>query len=255
MQALLLLLLCLPQSPFEPEPVPVVPHIEGPAELRLGQKAKFTVVGLPAGVEPTWSVPASLDNDDGHEVTPTGLLIWPPVNGPYEIIAAAQHDNGKLVVMRMTTELKGARPPPAPTPVEPLVPPVDPPLVPPGPTDVTPATGLRVLFIYPPTATREQLTILNSGAVNAVLDEVCAKSGTGRAEWRKWDRDIDKRDQLKNETPAWRELWTAAKASLAKPDAATKLPCVFIQRGDAVSLFPLPATEAATIALLKAGGK
>lgn len=103
---------CHGQEPFQSEPAP---KIDGPASITLGQKAKLRVIGVSAAAKVVWSVPSALDSDDGHEVTPSGLLIFPTVPGQY-VASAAVLDGEKLICLQFVTELKGARPPPGPGP-------------------------------------------------------------------------------------------------------------------------------------------
>lgn len=129
----------------------------------------------------------------------------------------------------------GPRPPPdpGPAPIDPVVPP------PPAPT------GFRVMFIYETTdkLTREQLNILHSTQITAYLNEKCVKGADGRAEWRKWDKDVSISPK---ESPTMVELWNSVKPKLGK------LPQLVIAVNGAATVMDVPATEAETLAKIKA---
>lgn len=122
-----------------------------------------------------------------------------------------------------------------PTPVDP----VDPDVIP------APAKGLRVLIVYESGAklSREQLNVINSTAVRGWLNANCVKDQDGRPGWRSWDKDID----TTHEAAVWRDIWSAAKPELGD------LPQVVIFRDQGGKAYPLPATEAALLDLLKGG--
>lgn len=236
---LLLLVAFLPDG-FEPEPVPAVPHIEGPTVLSLGKKAKFRTVGVAETAKVVWSVPDSLDSDDGHEVTPSGLLIFPVDVGRYEIVAAVV-DGEKLLVLRLVTELKGAQPPP--TPVEPRVDPVP---------DTAPvaAGGLRVLIVEESgdrvTLPSAQQAVFGSAEIRAYLARKCLKGADGKTpEFRIYDQDSD----LSGEPKVWQDVFKQPR---------TSLPWIYISNGRATeprgATVPLPKNVAETMTLLKKYG-
>lgn len=115
---------------------------------------------------------------------------------------------------------------------------------PPAPT---PATGLRVVMVYESSAplTREQQAVIYSPAVSEYLTRKCVKSAAGHPEWRRWDRDIV---LAASESPTMRALWTDTKPKLGA------LPQLLIVNDAAGQLYPLPATEADALKLLKQYG-
>lgn len=133
---------------------------------------------------------------------------------------------------------RAPQPPPAPIVVNP-----------PKPTPPTPDTDapLRVLIAFESSQnhTREQLNVLNSTAFKSVLDAKCLPDA-GLASWRQWDQDTTGE---KDPSATMRDLW---KQSLpqAKADG---LPALIVARGTAVTVYPLPTTEAAAIALVTGG--
>ena len=135
---------------------------------------------------------------------------------------------------------RGPQPPPAPDVV-------------PEP-DQTRVTGLRVLIVYESEAklTAEQLNILNSTQLMALLNAKCVKDAAGRAEWRRWDKtSIDKTGLLK-ESAVWQDLWKSVSPKL------TSLPQLVIATDRAATVHKLPATEVEVVEFVQkinTGGK
>lgn len=155
-------------------------------------------------------------------------------SGRVELIAIPTGVTDESAISRQLLEVNHG-PQPPPKPVDP-VDPVDPP---------TPApTGFRVVFAYETAAalTREQLNILNSTQITAFLNANCAKGADGRADWRKWDRDILISPR---ESPTIVELWNAAKPKLGT------LPQMIVAVDGRATVMDLPATEVETLAKLK----
>lgn len=155
-------------------------------------------------------------------------------SGRVELIAVPVGVADELAISRQLINVNHG-PQPPPKPVDPVNP-VDPP---------TPApTGFRVVFAYESSAalTREQLNILNSTQITAFLNANCAKGADGRADWRKWDRDISISSR---ESATIVELWNAAKPKLGT------LPQMIVAVDGKATVMDLPATEAETLAKLK----
>lgn len=155
-------------------------------------------------------------------------------SGRVELIAVPVGVADELAISRQLINVNHG-PQPPPKPVDPVNP-VDPP---------TPApTGFRVVFAYESSAalTREQLNILNSTQITAFLNANCAKGADGRADWRKWDRDISISSR---ESATIVELWNAAKPKLGT------LPQMIVAVDGKATVMDLPATEQETLAKLK----
>lgn len=157
--------------------------------------------------------------------------------GEYQIALIATQ-GGVIATDQIVVTIIGADPTPIPVPPGPTPPGPKPPIpIPPGPVQ-----GLRVMFLRESSdeRTKEQNHIWDSTAIRAYLNTKAAKDG-----WRFWDKDTTK----ENESEVWKGIWRAAQAMSQVP-----LPALFIfsdQRGE---VFPLPATEAETLALLKRYG-
>lgn len=139
-------------------------------------------------------------------------------------------------------------PGPGPTPPGPT-PPVPPGPTPPNPPTPVPVTGFRVLFVYEatdgqPSLTKEQLNTIYSTQIREYLNRKCAKDD-GRPGWRTWDKEVV---LTAKESPTWKALWDAVKPQVK---AYPSVVIVTDQKGE---VFPLPATEAETLALLKKYG-
>lgn len=155
-------------------------------------------------------------------------------SGRLELMAVPAGVTDEWAISRQLLEVNHG-PQPPPKPVDPVNP-VDPPA--PAPT------GFRVVFAYESSAalTREQLNILNSTQITAFLNTNCAKGADGRADWRKWDRDISISPK---ESAMIVELWNAAKPKLGT------LPQMIVAVDGKATVMDLPATEAETLEKLK----
>ena len=119
-----------------------------------------------------------------------------------------------------------------PTPVpQPIPVPVDP--------TPQPTTECRVLIVYESDANNscETLNTLNSTALIDLLNARC--------KWRKWDKTSIEASGLTDEEPEWQAIWKQVSTSLGT------LPKLVIVRGSKASVVDLPATEAATVELLR----
>lgn len=156
--------------------------------------------------------------------------------GRVELIAIPVGLQNESDITRQLLDIMGPRPPPGPTPI--------PDVNPPAPT------GFRVLFIYNTTAnlTREQYNTLFSTKIVEYLNSHCVKGGPQNLpEWRKWSPTITITDQ---ESKTMRDLWN----SVDHAKIADKLPQIVIAVNGEAQTFPLPATEADTLALLRSKG-
>lgn len=130
--------------------------------------------------------------------------------------------------------------PPAPKPVDPVVPVV---------TEFPPAevSRLRVLIVYEAQAkmSDEQLLVMNSTKVVAALNEKCFREPSGVAAWRKWDRSSIERTGLKNESAEWQKVWATAVPKL------TTLPALVVSCDQGQWTIPFPETEDKAVTLLR----
>lgn len=151
--------------------------------------------------------------------------------GRVDLVATPVGNANENTIVEQTIDVNtGPRPPPKPDdPVEP---------------DVTVPTGFRVILVYESTAalSREQLNILHSTAITAFLNQTCVKGADGRAEWRKWDKDIV---VTPKESATLVELWNAAKPKLGT------LPQMIVAVNGNAMVMDFPATEAETLTKLK----
>jgi hypothetical protein len=86
--------------------------------------------------------------------------------------------------------------------------------------------------------------VLNSTAIRALLTAKCAKID-GRGDWRRWDKSSIEQTGLAHESEVWRSIWSQAHSSL------NVLPMFVVAKDGRVSVYALPATEAAAIEFLK----
>lgn len=116
----------------------------------------------------------------------------------------------------------------------------------PKPDPIPVPAGFRVLFVRESSAkmTAEQGHIWNSTAIAAYLNSHCAKDGT-QPGWRKFDKD----QSADLDAAPIKQLWTDSKAQ-----AVAAMPSLVIAVGQTATVYPLPATEAETLALLKSKG-
>ena len=156
-------------------------------------------------------------------------------SGRVELIAIPVGVTDESSVTRQLVDL-GLGPQPPPGPVDPTPDPV----IPPTPVP----TGFRVIFAFESTAamSREQLNILHSTAITAFLNQACAKGADGRAEWRKWDKDVA---ISAKESATIVELWNASKPKL------DTLPRMIVAVNGSATVMDFGATEAETLAKLK----
>lgn len=152
-----------------------------------------------------------------------------------QIVAKGGQSDDLVVLLKCG---KGPIPPPDVTPVDPVNPPV------PAPT------GIRVLLVWESDAsaklTREQLNILNSTQLVALLNERCIKVNN-RPEWRNWDKSSIEKTGLDNESPLWQQLWKDTKDKLTNP------PQLVIIANNKFTYYPISTTdtEAGIIAHIK----
>ena len=208
---------------------------------------------LPAGQAIGW--PADLEDPDfvtwgaefkflyvakaakSGDVTLTVIPALNEVDAAGKQVQLAHKDVLKKLIL--VDDGTGPRPPPGPD----VVPKPD--VIP------NPSKGFRVLFVYERQAdlTREQLNILASTKIITYLNAKCVKDAAGRPEFRKWDKStIDRDGGLAHESPLWQQLWKDARDKLGK------LPQVVIVTDQAGVPYEWPATEDATLALLKQYG-
>lgn len=155
--------------------------------------------------------------------------------GRVELIAIPVGVADESAVTRQLVDIGVAPQPPPPGPDDPDIPDVPP----------TPApTGFRVIFAFESTAalSREQLNILHSTSITAFLNQACAKGADGRAEWRKWDKDVA---ISAKESATIVELWNASKLKL------DTLPRMIVAVNGSATVMEFGATEAETLAKLK----
>lgn len=187
------------------------------------------------GVDYEWTWPK------GMEAQPKRgkLTILSAAKGPAEVaVSWANLDikDGKIVQdprsAAITVHIGDVQPPKPP----------DPPVPPPIPV----AEGFRVIFVRESAAkmTTEQGHTWNSTAIAAYLNAKCAKDGS-QPSWRKLDRD----QSADLDAAAIKQLWADSKAQ-----AVAHLPSIVIAVGQSATVYPMPATEAETLALLKSKG-
>lgn len=228
-----------PKPPAPPNP-PVDPPPDPKAVLPANATGKtgqpFELKANTAG-EIDWEVPGEFYAR--HIPAEKTVLLVPKVGGTY-VVRLAVCEGGKPRIHRCVVFVEGlVPPPPGPGPgPEPG----------PGPKPVpTPDGGLRVLFLRETNAplTAEQTHTLNSVKLAAYLNAKCAKGEGGQPGWRVWDPQQD----VTNADPVMRQLFNDSKA-----EAAKALPALVIASGKQAVVYPLPATEAETLALLKKYG-
>lgn len=176
----------------------------------------------------------------------TSALVIASRQGRFRLIAWTGPEGYAETVLVIGVIPRPPDDPDPPTPPEPKPPDPKPP-DPPKPPE--PLAGLRVIFAYESSAnmTREQLNILHSTTINKYLTEKVTRDETpaGRMPaWQKWDKDQD----VRYAPQPMRDLWESSKPLL------NSLPALIIANGQKAQVFPLPATEAETLALLKKFG-
>lgn len=144
-----------------------------------------------------------------------------------------------------------------PTPVVPTpspIPPTPAPIVPvvPTPAPITAPTGFRVIFVQNADTplTPAQTMIFDSANATTYLNQKCAKSTAGLAEWRRWRSDVSF-GKTTQESPTMVALWNAIQPQLALLGAG---PQVVIAVNGKAQIFPQPTTDADLMTLLKSFG-
>ncbi len=158
------------------------------------------------------------------------------VAGRVELVATPVGVTDEASIAEQLVDIgAGPRPPPKPDP--------DVPPVPPGPGP-TPAGPLRIIMAYESSAnmTREQLGILYSTKLTALMSEVCVKGADNRASWRKFDKDVV---IAASEDPELAAIWKASKDQLGA------LPRLIIAVGSTVTVKDFPQNEAEALSLVK----
>lgn len=203
------------------------------------QEAPFTLSAPAGGDLYFWKLPASWMTTDQND----SIVVTAAPEGAYSIsctVITIQWEAKKTTKATYALSLAvGKAPkPPDPTPVPPIP---DPPIPP------APIKGMRVLFVWEKDdlLTREQLNVLNSTSIRDYLNKKCVDGSKG---WAKWDKDTT----LTTRPAPWPDLWAAVKAKVLTEQV--KLPAVAVADGTKVTLHQLPATEAATLTLLKQYG-
>lgn len=165
-----------------------------------------------------------------------GKVVTASKPGRYRV--EAWNAKGDIASEIATCWVVVGEPGPGPDPKPPDPKPPDP--KPPAPI---PADAFRVIMVMEAQSnmTREQINTLGSLKVRDYLDRKCVG---GKAGWRKWDKDVD----VKNEPELWRQLWDVTKPQVSA------VPCVVIVNGTKGQIFPLPANEQALLDLLKQHG-
>ncbi|MEO6809732.1 MAG: hypothetical protein ABI353_11525 [Isosphaeraceae bacterium] len=158
------------------------------------------------------------------------------------LIAAGVDKDGKAQIAKARALVTIIGPAP---PIPPVPPGPGPTPVPPGPTPI-PGGEFRVVFVQESSApmTKQEILVLGSADVRSYLNRKCAKSPSGLAEWRSWDKDVD----VTNESETWKAAWAAVQPQLGA------LPQIVIFQGGKGTVYPLPATAAETMTLLKKYG-
>lgn len=130
------------------------------------------------------------------------------------------------------------------------LPPTPPPIPPPTPVPVVPVpapnSGFRVLIVFDSAAemTAEQIGTLGSTKLIDLLNAKCAKSASGRPEWRKWDKPAIDETGLTTEAQVWKDIWAKATPQLSK------LPAFVIVTDQTMRIVPMPNNEADALKLL-----
>lgn len=111
--------------------------------------------------------------------------------------------------------------------------------------DPKPKGDLRVLFVRETSAklTPEQEHAFNSTKIAAYLNAKCVKVD-GRAEWRRWDKDVD----VTHESADWQQRWASVKGTLPTS------PCMVIFRGEHATITGADTEAEALASLEKYGG-
>jgi hypothetical protein len=208
------------------------PALDIPAEVRPVQgyarvSPKTDAVSVTyVSLDGLYPFPADELKDPRRFVLPVGGVKA----GRYRYVAVAASKDGEQATAEFAVVVGDA--PPGPTPPGPT---------PPDPAPV-PVTTFRVVIVYESstTLTAAQTGIIFGNAVETYLTARTTKDGQ-TAGWRRRDKD----DAGAGDTAGMNALWAAAKPKV------TSVPCLAIQVNDKITLEPLPATAAETVALLK----
>ncbi len=218
------------------------PDIKGPEKV-TGVVGAF----IPLRTETTGKFTRFRVLDKGLNVFPADLLtdkkatvVSAAKPGVYRVVAVSGNADGPSDFIDIEVTVTGEDGKVVVTPPEPA---------PPPPTPQPVAKEFRVLFVYESTdkLTREHYLVLNSPEITTYLDRACAKSARGVAEYRKWDYDVETKD----ESPVWKEIWANLKPQLQKKD----LPVVVLLDGKQGKFYPLPRPADAMALLKTVGGE
>ena len=159
------------------------------------------------------------------------------VSGRAELIAIPAGLTEEKEIIRTWVEIgTSPRPPPDDEKEE-----VSPDVTPPAPID---PSQLRVIMVYESGKAydKETTNILFSTKIVEYLNAKCVKDAEGRPSWRKWPKGTSVTD---SEPEPLRSLWNQYLPRMGT------LPQIVISAGTTAEIYPLPATEEATMALLK----
>lgn len=163
------------------------------------------------------------------------LYVWAPPGSYKVVLTYIDFDAKKAEQAEIEfTVGDGPTPDPGPTP--------GPGPKPPDPKP-EPVTSRRALIMVESLANapKEELVTLNSLKVRDYLDKKCTD---GRKGWRKWDQHVPK----DKDNAVLVQLWEDCKGKVGK------LPVLILTQNNKADVYPLPATEAATLELLKKWG-
>jgi hypothetical protein len=120
-----------------------------------------------------------------------------------------------------------------------------PPIPQPEPINPVVPSGLRAVILWESSQphSRQQLNVLNSTKLIAVLDARCGTDG-----WRKWDLSSIRDSGVANESAEWQRLWTLCLPVVERK--LVPLPAVVVF-GRTIAVTELPDTFEAAAELLK----
>lgn len=159
------------------------------------------------------------------------------VSGRAELIAIPAGLTEEKEIIRTWVEIgTSPRPPPDDEKDE-----VSPDVPPPSPVD---PSQLRVIMVFESGKAydKETTNILFSTKIVEYLNAKCVKDAAGRPSWRKWPKGTTVVD---SEPEPLRSLWNQYLPRMGT------LPQIVISAGTTAEIYPLPATEQATLDLLK----
>lgn len=171
-------------------------------------------------------------------------ICWftPLKSGRVELLFVKVGETSSANVARRQLDVEageGPRPPPVvvdpPKPIDPV--PDPPPVV-----DPVEVKDFKVLFLWDKTVklTREQSLTLNSTLLRAWV-----KNNTVAGGYRYWDVNIDTSEEVQD----WKDILTETKTIVP---SKVGTPALVVIKGTKIVAYPLPATEADTLAFLKA---